>query len=54
MLVLFGDVDDVSESGDDVDVYAAEWGMGYPSSLIEFWNDMFGKNMNISNYIRAQ
>lgn len=43
MLVIFGDVDDVSEGGDNVDVNAAEWGKGYPSSLIEFWNDMGGR-----------
>jgi hypothetical protein len=40
MLVVFGNVDDVSEGRDHVDVDAAEWEKMYPSSEIEFWKDI--------------
>lgn len=40
VFVGLGDVDDVSEGGNDVDVDTSEWVYFYPSSEMVFWNDI--------------
>ena len=40
VFVDFVDIDDMSKRGDHVDVDASELANGYPSSEIEFWNDI--------------
>ena len=38
--VVFVDVNDVSEGGNNIDVDAAEWRKSYPSSETVFWKDI--------------